>query len=87
MTADDLSYLFILFLYGILPWLLIPSALFLFSRAFLKKSWKLMLASFTVFLPDTLALLFLDLEPILKAFFILPILQVLYIATYFFKKK
>ncbi|ETI69997.1 hypothetical protein BAVI_04849 [Neobacillus vireti LMG 21834] len=71
------------FLYVIFPWLTLLIAIFLFFWSMSTKSWKLMLLSVVVFLPDTLFLVFMDLEKILNIFLFLPILQIIFMIILF----
>lgn len=69
-------------MYG--PFILLLLSVFFLQRGYLKSSSGLVLVSILLFVPDFLALLFLELEPILYAFLLLPLLQ---ISLYFKIKK
>lgn len=61
-------------MYG--PFILLFLSLFFLQRGYLKSSSRLVLVSFLLFIPDVLALLFIELEPILYAFLLLPVIQI-----------
>lgn len=62
---------------GFGPYILLLSSIYFLLRGYRKASIKSILISFLLFLPDLLALLFLELESILYVFLLLPIFQVL----------
>lgn len=64
---------FVTIMYG--PFILLLLSIFFLQRGTLKSSSRLILVSFILFIPDILALLFLELEPILSIFLLLPVIQ------------
>lgn len=77
-----ISY-FLAITYG--PFVLFFISLYFLLRGHAKSSSRWIFISFLIFFPDLLGLLFVELEPILYVFWLLPVIQVLLYIK--FKKK
>ena len=74
--ADDLLVFlyFLTILYG--PYVLLILSIYFLIRGYTKYSSGLILISILLFVPNVLALLLMELEPILYVFLLLPLIQI-----------
>ena len=74
--ADDLLGIlyFLTILYG--PFVLLILSILFLIMGYMKYSSRLVLISILLFIPELLALLLIELEPILYVFLLLPVIQI-----------
>ncbi|EGA90217.1 hypothetical protein GPDM_06725 [Planococcus donghaensis MPA1U2] len=70
-----------------LPWLLLMISVYLFVVGVAFESLRRMIIGFLVFLPNLIALLFLDIEPLLYMTLLLPFFQVVLAIRYYRQEK
>ncbi|KAA0957580.1 hypothetical protein ACQKDD_13265 [Planococcus kocurii] len=70
-----------------LPWILLMISVYLFVVGVVFESLRRMIIGFLVFLPVVIALLFLDIEPLLYITLLVPFLQVFLAIKYYRKEK
>lgn len=68
---------------GYLPWILLIVSLIMLVRGILLEEWKPIFVGFLLFLPNVIAMLFVELEPWLYLFALLPIIHVLFGLRYY----
>ncbi|MBD8015024.1 hypothetical protein [Planococcus wigleyi] len=75
MAGDLLGILYFLIIgYG--PFVLLILSIFFLIMGYMKYSSRLVLVSILLFIPELLALLLIELEPILYVFLLLPVIQI-----------
>ena len=74
--ADDLLGILYFLIIGYGPFVLLILSIFFLIMGYMKYSSRLVLVSILLFIPELLALLLIELEPILYVFVLLPVIQI-----------
>ncbi|MDN3428006.1 hypothetical protein QL992_04480 [Microbacterium sp. APC 3898] len=74
--ADDLLGILYFLIIGYGPFVLLILSIFFLIMGYMKYSSRLVLVSILLFIPELLALLLIELEPILYVFLLLPVIQI-----------
>lgn len=74
--ADDLLGILYFLIIGYGPFVLLILSILFLIMGYMKYSSRLVLVSILLFIPELLALLLIELEPILYVFLLLPVIQI-----------
>lgn len=74
--ADDLLGILYFLIIGYGPFVLLILSILFLIMGYMKYSSRLVLVSILLFIPELLALLLIELEPILYVFVLLPVIQI-----------
>lgn len=84
----EMAYVFLYFFSMMyLPWILLAVSLWFSLLGLVYNSWKKMAVGFLFFLPDLIALMVLELEPILYGLVLLPLFQIVMTVKYYRSEK